>query len=93
MTEKELISHIARQTAISKQVTEQLLQVTADTINETLDAGGTVKISGFGSWETRTHKSRTIVNPRNGQTTIMPEKQVKSFKPADALKEQVNPKK
>lgn len=90
MTNKELIQIVSQKAALTKQATEKLLESTAQIITDTLKDGGDVKIQHFGSFEVREHHARTIINPRNGNKTDIPAKQVWTFKANTHLKETVN---
>lgn len=92
MNNKEIIQAVSQKAALTKQATEQLLRATVQIINETLNEGGDVKLQHFGSLEVRPHQARTIVNPRNGQKTEIPAKDVWTFKANPRLKDAVNEK-
>ena len=90
MNNKEIIQSVSQKAALTKQATEQLLHATVQIIAETLKDGGDVKIQHFGSLEVRAHQARMVTNPRNGQKTQIPAKEVWTFKANDRLKETVN---
>jgi DNA-binding protein HU-beta len=90
MNNKEIIQSVSQKAALTKQATEQLLHATAQIITETLKDGGDVKIQHFGSLEVRAHQARTVINPRNGQKTRIPAKNVWTFKANNRLKDAVN---
>jgi len=90
MTNKDLIQSVSQKAALTKQATEQLLHATVQIITDTLKQGGDMKIQHFGSLEVRSHQARTVTNPRNGQKTQIPAKDVWSFKANDKLKNAVN---
>ncbi len=90
MNNKEIIQSVSQKAALTKQATEQLLHATVQIITETLKDGGDVKIQHFGSLEVRTHQARTVINPRNGQKTRIPAKNVWTFKANNRLKDAVN---
>ncbi len=92
MNQQELIRVVSRKTALSQQATEQLLQTATAVIAQALHEGQTVKLQHFGSFEVRQHTERTITNPRNGEKTVIPAKQVWTFKPNDRLKQTLNTK-
>ena len=92
MNNKDIIQSVSQKAALTKQATEQLLRSTVQIITETLNEGGDVKIQHFGSLEVRAHQARTVKNPRNGQKTEIPAKDVWSFKANTRLKDAVNNK-
>ena len=90
MNNKEIIQAVSQKAALTKQATEQLLQATVQVISETLREGGDVKIQHFGTLGVSERKARTVTNPRNGQKTHVPAKQVWNFKANPRLKDAVN---
>lgn len=92
MNQQELVRAVSRKTALSNQVTEQLLHITTSIIAQGLHEGKTVKLQHFGTFEVRQHTERTITNPRNGEKTVVPAKEVWNFKPNDRLKNALNTK-
>lgn len=90
MTNKDIIQSVSQKSALTKQATERLLRSTVQIITETLNDGGDIKLQHFGSLEVRSHQARSIVNPRNGQKTEIPAKDVWTFKANTRLKEAVN---
>ncbi len=90
MNNKEIIQSVSQRAALTKQATEQLLQATVQVISETLREGGDVKIQHFGTLGVSERKARTVTNPRNGQKTHVPAKQVWNFKANPRLKDAVN---
>lgn len=55
-----------------------------------LDAGRDVKISGFGTFETRSRKARQGRNPATGATIFIEAKKVPAFKAAKGFKDRVS---
>lgn len=55
-----------------------------------LEAGTTVKISGFGRWEVREKRSRPGRNPHTGDRIEIAARRVVTFHPSDLLREAVN---
>ncbi|MBO4578050.1 MAG: HU family DNA-binding protein [Paludibacteraceae bacterium] len=92
MNNKDIIQSVSQKAALTKQATEQLLRSTVQIITETLNEGGDVKIQHFGSLEVRAHQARIVTNPRNGQKTEIPAKDVWTFKANTRLKDAVNNK-
>jgi len=92
MNQQELVRAVSRKTALTQPVTEQLLHATTGIIAQGLHEGRTVKLQHFGTFEVRQHTERTITNPRNGEKTVIPAKEVWTFKPNDRLKQTLNTK-
>ncbi len=87
MTTKDLINRIAGQTAMTKAQTEDLLSATVSVLQRELLAGKSVALQNLGVLEMTRKNARTIVHPRTGERTAVPEKMRLQFKPQQHLKE------
>ena len=61
-----------------------------DQISAALEAGETVKISGFGTFSVRQKGRRVGRNPKTGQEVPILPRRVLVFRPSHVLKAQVN---
>lgn len=91
MTRTEWIAETARRAGLTKKDTERVLSAALDVIGDTLAEGGTVRLTGFGQFETRTRAARTC----RGFTDDAPAQTVGEavlpvFRPGIPLKEKVN---
>jgi integration host factor subunit beta len=66
-----------------------VLQVTLDSITESLSRGNRLEIRNFGVFELKVREARIGRNPRTGAAVPIEEKRVAVFKPGKALKERV----
>ncbi len=88
MNKAQLIEVIAQKANISKVQAELAINTLTRTITETINGGGEVTITGFGSFTAKEHKSRTVANPRNPSETInVPPTKVAKFKAGKNLKD------
>ena len=85
MIKKEFITSLATRTGFTKVITEKFLQAFIDLIK-----GGTVKISGFGSFEVRERKGRMGTNPQTGVPIEIASSQSPVFRASKCLKDSVN---
>ena len=53
-------------------------------------AGGTVALTGFGSFQIKDRAARNGRNPQNGETIKIAESKIPGFKPGKSLKDAVN---
>lgn len=90
MIKKEFITSLATRTGFTKVVTEKFLQAFIDIVTEELIKGGTVKISGFGSFEVRERKGRMGTNPQTGVPIEIASSQSPVFRASKCLKDSVN---
>ena len=91
MNRAELINRITEKTGLKKKYTEDTLDALLEVIQEALVAGESVKIIGFGTFETRARKERTGRNPQKPETLIaIPASRAPVFKAGKSLKDAVN---
>lgn len=89
MTTRELISEIAGRTKMTKTQTEDLMNATVAVMQKHLLAGTSVQLQNFGTLEMKRRGARTVVLPKTGERTTIPEKMQLTFKPYQAVKEQL----
>ncbi len=89
MTTRELISEIAGRTKMTKTQTEELMNATVAVLQKNLLAGTSVQLQNFGTLEMKRRGARTVVLPKTGERTTVPEKMQLTFKPYQAVKEQL----
>ncbi len=90
MNKTELIEHIAEQADISKASATRALEATIGAITETLKAGDTVALVGFGTFAVGVRAARIGRNPRTGDEIKIKEAKVPKFRPGKALKDALN---
>ena len=89
MTKKDIVAKISNETKLTQIDVEKIVQLTLDTVLESLERGETVELRNFGVFKVKTRKGRLGRNPRTGQEVQVPEKRVVVFKPGLVLKNQV----
>ncbi len=92
MNKTDLIAAVAEKSDITKKDAEKTVSAVIDTIIEAVANGEKVQIVGFGTFEQRTRKERTGVDPRTHESITIPESKVPAFKPGKAFKETVDKK-
>ena len=60
MNKADLVAKVADKTGFKKKDAEIALDAVLDTIEEALVAGDSVRLIGFGTFETRSRKARTL---------------------------------
>ena len=63
-----------------------MVEAAMESVMESVAAGETVTLSGFGTFEPRQRKARTGRNPRTGERVPIPPTTVPSFRPGNAFK-------
>ena len=89
MTKKEFVAALGEKTGLSKKDTEAFVNAFIDTITEELASGGSVNLTGFGSFEVRSRKEKTCINPQTKEKMLVPATKSPAFKPGKALKDEI----
>lgn len=90
MNKTELIDRIAEIADISKAAAGRALEAVTDTITETLKAGDSVTLIGFGTFQAKSRAARTGRNPQTGKEIQISAANVPSFKAGKSLKDALN---
>ena len=87
MNKTEMIDHIAKQADISKAAASRSLESLIGAVKTTLKKGGSVTITGFGTFTAPKRQARTGRNPRTGAAIKIKAAKVPKFRPGKALKD------
>ena len=90
MNKSDLVSAIADGSGLSKSDSARALEATTSAISGALSSGGSVAITGFGSFLVRSRAARSGRNPQTGAAIQISASKVPSFKAGKLLKESVN---
>ncbi len=90
LTKADLIEAVAAEAGITKRDAEVMINASLASMVESLHAGDTIEVRGFGSFGIRHRRARTGRNPRTGAAVQVPAKRVCYFKPGKTLKKLVN---
>ncbi len=85
MNKQELIAAIAKKANVSKAVAADTLDGFMASVKDSLQAGESVQLTGFGSFQVSDRAARQGRNPRTGATIDIPAKKIAKFKPGKAL--------
>lgn len=89
MNKTELIEAIANGADISKAAAGRALDSLVGSVRTTLKKGGSVTITGFGTFAATKRAARTGRNPRTGAAIKIKAAKVVKFRPGKALKDHV----
>ena len=93
MTKLEFITAVSDKTGMAKTDVARILDAEIATVTETLVAGDSVVLTGFGSFKPVTRKARTAYNPKTKKRDVeVSEKTVAKFSAGKSLKEALAPK-
>ena len=90
MTKTERINSIAEKANCTKKDAAAALEATLSSIQETLEGGEKVSITGFGTFEVRERGEKTCINPKTKTKMVCPPCKAPAFKAGKALKDAVN---
>ena len=90
VTRAQLAERIYAQVGLSRNESADLLESVLERVAKALEAGQSVKISGFGTFSVRQKGRRIGRNPKTGvEVPILP-RRVLVFRPSQVLKAQIN---
>jgi DNA-binding protein HU-beta len=89
MNKAELIDHIANSADISKASASRALEATLGAITETLKAGDSVSLVGFGSFAVTQRAARMGRNPKTGEEVRIEAAKIPKFRPGKGLKDAI----
>ena len=90
VTRAQLAETIYAQVGLSRNESADLLETVLARLADTLEAGESVKISGFGTFSVRQKGRRIGRNPKTGQEVPILPRRVLVFRPSQALKARIN---
>ncbi len=90
MNKSELINAIAEQADLTKADAGRALDAVQKAIENTLIAGDSVTLVGFGTFGVKDRAERTGRNPQTGREITIAAAKVPFFKPGKSLKDAIN---
>ena len=90
MTKVEIIEKINAATGLSKKDSAAMMESVFTIMKESLEAGETIKISGFGNFEVNQKSARKGRNPQTGEAITIEARKVLTFRPSTILRQTVN---
>ena len=91
MTKADIVENIYEKIGgFSKKEAADVVEMVFDTMKETLESGGKIKISGFGNFMVRDKNARIGRNPQTGEEITIAARRVLTFKPSQVLKNILN---
>ena len=92
LTRADIADAVVRKTGISRQESQQFVEVVLDEISGSLESGESVKLSSFGSFGLREKGERIGRNPKTGEEVPITPRRVLFFKPSNLVKNRINDK-
>lgn len=90
LTRADLCEAVHEEVGLSRQECSHLVERTLDLVAEALEAGETVKLSGFGVFQVRSKRARQGRNPKTGEPAPIDPRRVISFRASQVMKARVD---
>ena len=90
ITKQALIQEIAKSTGFVRNDIKIVVEQFLDLLGEKLIEGNTIEIRGFGTFACKPRKARPARNPRTGETVLIDERLVPTFKFSNDIKDKIN---
>ena len=90
MNKSEFIAKLAEDSAMKKSDAEKVFDAFVANIKELMVKGDKLQIAGFGTFEVKDRAAKNGINPLTGEKIEIAACKVPSFKPAKALKDELN---
>lgn len=89
MTKRELVDIVARKAHLTKKAAEEAVDVFLNEIGRTLAKGEKVLLSGFGTFQVKPMKGKTVKIPNTDKLVTIKPHRLPRFTPGKRLKRQV----
>lgn len=89
MKKQDFIKAIAAEAGLSQDAASRVLAAVIDITTEELKKGGEVNITGFGSFKVSERSARNGVNPRTGESMVIPAMKSPVFRAGKTFKEAI----
>ena len=89
-TRADLVGAVVAETDLPKAEASTLVESVLESVAQALEDGETVKISAFGTFQTRAKRERIGRNPKTGIEVPITPRRVTTFRPSHILKDKIN---
>ena len=90
LTKKDLSAKLKKELRLSVDISDSLVDEFFQTIKTTLRSQKSIKLSGFGSFETFVTKERMGRNPKNGKVYEITSRKTLSFLASKKVNDKIN---
>ena len=90
LTKIEIVNMLNEHIGIPKVECVRIVESFFDIIKSELDKGSPVMVSGFGKWTVKAKKARIGRNPKTRENVTIEARKVVTFRPSDALRDELN---
>ena len=89
-TKAEIIKKVAEETGFQRKEAYKAVESLLEVMKDTLASGEDILVSGFGKFTVRQKNKRLGRNPETGESMILDERRVVTFKCSKQLREKMN---
>ena len=89
MTKADIVKQVFENVGLPKNEAQEIVEVCFNTLKQTLVAGESVKVSGFGTFTTRKKAARIGRNPKTKEEAEIAPRRVLTFRTSELLKEAI----
>ena len=90
MTKADIVEIIHQKIGFGRKESTEIVGQVFEIIQETLESGEKVKLSGFGNFVVRQKRARRGRIPKTGQQIVISARKVVTFKPSPVLRKVLN---
>ena len=90
MTKADIVEIIHQKIGFGRKESTEIVEQVFEIIQETLESGEKVKISGFGNFVVRQKRPRRGRNPKSGNEIVISARKVVTFKSGNVLRKALN---
>ncbi|WP_295164756.1 integration host factor subunit alpha [uncultured Buchnera sp.] len=89
VTKAKISENLFEKLKLTKRDSKEFVEFFFEEIRKSLEKGENVKLSGFGKFQLKNKKERPGRNPRTGESILITERRVVTFKACQKLKNRV----
>ena len=90
LTRADLCEAVHEEVGLTRQDCAELVERTLDLVAEALEAGQSVKLSGFGVFQVRAKNARMGRNPKTGEPAAIEPRRVIGFRASQVMKARID---
>ena len=90
MKKSDIVDRVADRIGVSRPVAKNAVEAVFEAMGEALANGEEVRVSGFGTFGTRSRPARTGRNPQTGESLSIQASTAPVFKPSQKLRDAVS---
>ena len=89
MTKADIVNQVFENVALPRKEAQAIVEVIFNTVKQTLVAGESLKLAGFGTFTTKKKTARVGRNPKTKEEVEITPRRVVTFRASEFLKEAI----